>query len=274
MVRRPAEKPRNRSEEEVLGYANALTYLFEQATGERWPTVGLIQHLHRLLYEPTGAVGTGIFKTADNEVIERTETGGVLRFRPVSARETPAAIKDLADSYQATVRGGGCDVLIAAGAFVLDFLVIHPFADGNGRLSRLLTNYVLDREGYDVGRYVSLERLTKAVEARYYDALLASTHGWHDKEHEAWPWIRFFLEILEAAYERFASRAEEERGHGLKSERVRAYVLDQAPAEFSLAEVAQHLGVSQQTVRGVLKSLRDEGIVRSGQGRGARWRRL
>lgn len=274
IVNRPAEQPRNRSEEEVRGYANALTYLFEQANAERWPKVGLIQHLHRLLYEPTGAVGTGIFKTADNEVIERTQTGRIVRFQPVSAKETPGAVKDLVDSYQATVTGGGCDVLIAIGAFIIDFLVIHPFADGNGRVSRLLTNYLLDREGYDVGRYVSLERLTKDAENRYYDALLASTHGWHDNEHDVWPWLRLFLDILATAYVRFASRADEERGRGTKSQRVRSYVLEQAPQEFSLSEVAHHLGVSQQTVRAMLQTMRDEGMVRAGQGRGARWRRL
>jgi Fic family protein len=274
VVNRPSEQPRNRSEEEVRGYANALTFLFDRTEADRWPTVGLILHLHRLLYEPTGVHGAGIFKTADNEVIDRTEAGRVVRFRPVSAVATPAAVKDLVDAYQATVEGGRCDSLLAVGAFVLDLLVIHPFADGNGRISRLLTNYLLDHEGYDIGRYVSLESLTRDAEGRYYDALLASTHGWHDNEHDAWPWLRFFLEILVSAYRRFSRRADEERGHGTRSQRVRIHVLEQAPAEFSLADVARHLHVSEQTVRGVLQTLRDEGLVQAGQGRGAKWRRI
>ncbi len=272
MVRNLSEEPRNRSEGELRGYRNALTHLFDSEQREPWPTVPMILGVHRTLYEPTGAIGGGQLKTADNRVVEQAT--GRIRFEAVPAALTPAVLQDVAESFRATREREDAHPVILIGAFVLDFLVVHPFADGNGRVSRLLTNYLLDRDGYDVGKFVSLEKMVKEREGRYYDSLLASTHGWERNENDLWPWLGFFVETLASAYQAFMARTEEERGRGQKSERVRRFVLEQAPTSFSIADIQKAVsGVSPQTVRLVLNGLRDEGLLSVGKGRGARWKK-
>jgi Fic family protein len=157
--------------------------------------------------------------------------------------------------------------------FVLDFLTIHPFVDGNGRLARLLSTRLLFEVGYGVGRYVSLEGLVYERRDAYYDALAASTVGWNDGVHDPWPWLRFFIEVIADAYERFAKRAADHRSGISKQDRVRTYVLNHAGSSFEMADVRRAVpGVSDQTIRLVLRELKDEGLVSpSGVGRGTKW---
>jgi Fic family protein len=274
VIRNPEEKPRNRSEAELKGYSNALNYAFERSTTERVVNVGFILHLHRLLYEPAGVSVAGHFKTADNIVVERAASGlRSVRFTPVSSAGTPGAVEDLIGSYEDAVKRASQHPLLLIAGFVLDFTVIHPFADGNGRLSRLLTNFMLDRAGYDVGRYVSVERQIEQTKERYYDALLASTHGWHDNAHDVWPWTSYFVEILSKAYESFGAHADEERSHGSKQERVRDHLERHGAKEFTLSDLRRALpGISDATLRLVLRNLRDQGLVTTTTGRGASWK--
>jgi Fic family protein len=266
---------RNRSEAEFAGYTAALDYLNQQNPGEL--SVGLVLHLHRLLFSFTEGRG-GDFKTEDNIVVDRQPDGTrVVRFVPVSARETPFFMDELVTRAWAALEGGEQHPLIVVAAFALDFLTVHPFADGNGRVARLVTSYLLQRTGYGVGRYVSLEQLIYDTKEEYYATLGASTVGWFDSgQHDLWPWARYLLGRLGAAYGQFEDRVAAGTSGGTKQDRVRDFVLLHAPATFSIADIRRAVpGVSDNTIRIVLSQLKDSGrITNDGTGRGATWRRL
>ena len=166
--------------------------------------------------------------------------------------------------------------MLLTGLFILDLLVIHPFEDGNGRVARLLTNAMLSEHGYTVGRYVSLEQAIAESADAYYQALLDSTHGWHEGTADPWPWLGYFTSVIAGAYAVFAGRAAAAQTPGTKQQRVREHILRHAPATFRLAHIRTAVpGVSDQTIRLVLEQLRNEGKVRAdGTGRSATWTRI
>jgi Fic family protein len=265
---------RNRSEQELAGYRDAQDYLFR----EDWRplNVGLILHLHRLLFAHTAMPG-GAFKTEDNLVVDRSPDGSAtVRFTPVSAASTPFAIEDLIKRYEYAIAAGEHHLVLLSGLFVLDLLVVHPFEDGNGRVARLLTNAMLSEHGYTVGHYVSLEQAISESADAYYQALLDSTHGWHEGTADPWPWLGYFTNVIAGAYAVFADRAAAAQTPGTKQQRVREHLLRHAPATFRLADIRTAVpGVSDQTIRLVLEQLRGEGKVRAdGTGRSATWTRL
>lgn len=268
------ERLRNRSEAEFAGYRAALDYLNQEDPGEL--TLGLVLHLHRLLFSFTEGRG-GYLKTDDNLVVGRNEDGTrTLRFEPVSARETPHYTDELAARVTAELAKGAAHPLIVTAAFVLDFLCIHPFADGNGRVARLIATYLLQHTGYGVGRYVSVEQLIFEEKDGYYDALAASTTGWFDDgEHDLWPWARYFLARLHEAYDRLEARIAAGASGGTKQDRVRDFVLLHAADTFTIADIRKALpGVSDNTIRLVLVDLKGAGrITNDGTGRSAKWRR-
>ena len=273
IINRQATTLRNRSEQELAGYRDAQDYLFR----EDWRPLnaGLILHLHRLLFAHTAMPG-GAFKTEDNLVADRSPDGSItVRFKPVSAASTPFAVDDLIGRYQDAVSVGQHHPVLLSGLFILDLLVIHPFEDGNGRVARLLTNAMLSEYGYTVGRYVSLEQAIAESADAYYQALLDSTHGWHEGVADPWPWLGYFTSVIAGAYAVFADRAAAARTPGTKQQRVREHILRHAPATFRLADIRAAVpGVSDQTIRLVLEQLRTEGRVRvDGTGRSATWSR-
>lgn len=262
---------RTRSEQEFAGYRTALDYLF----GEDWRplNVGLLLHLHRELFAETRMAG-GRFKESDNLVVDRSPDGSVeVRFVPVSAVRTEYFTAELIDRYRDTVAASRHHPVLLVGLFVLDLLIIHPFTDGNGRVARALTNALLDDAGYTVGRYVSVEQLIAESADDYYAALLASTHGWHEQGNDPWPWLAYFVGLLARGYERFEQRAVSERSTDTKQDRVRGYVLDDAPQIFKIADVRVALpGVSDPTIRLTLEQLKKEGqVIPQGRGRSAVW---
>jgi Fic family protein len=264
---------RNRNEQEFAGYTDALDYLHRQEAGP--VSVGLILHLHRLLFGHVDG-GGGRFKTADNLVVDRLPDGATtVRFRPVAARETEFFLRELVERYQSAAADGLVHPMLLVSAFALDFLVIHPFADGNGRVARILTNHLLEQSGYGVGRYVSIEQLVYDTRSAYYDALAASTRNWHRARHTLWPWANYLTDRLGEAYERFEGRIETARQSGTKQQRVRDWVLLHAPSEFRISDIRAALpGVSDQTIRLALNELRDAGrIAPTSTGRSATWRR-
>ena len=266
---------RNRSEAEFAGYSSALDYLNQEDPGEL--SVGLVLHLHRLLFSFTDGRG-GSFKTDDNLVVDRLPDGSrQVRFEPVSAAETPFFMDELVTRSVAALDQDGPHPLIVTAAFALDFLCIHPFADGNGRVARLATSYLMGRTGYGVGRYVSLEQLIYDTKDGYYGALGASTVGWFDDgHHDLWPWARYLLGRVGEAYGRFEEHIAAGTSGGTKQDRVRDYVLLHAPATFTIAEIRRAVpGVSDNTIRIVLGELKEQGtITNDGSGRGAAWRRI
>jgi Fic family protein len=265
---------RNRSEAEFAGYTAALDYLNQAETGDL--SVGLILHLHRLLYAHADGRG-GYFKTEDNLVVEHGADGArVVRFEPVPARETPFFVDELVRRCNAGLDAGDGHPLVVVAAFVLDFLCVHPFGDGNGRVARLLTTYLMQHNGYGVGRYVSLEQLVFSAKEEYYISLAASTSGWFDDgHHQVWPWARYLLVRIDEAYVQFGTRVAAGTSSGSKQDRVRDFILLHASPTFAIADIRRAVpGTSDNTIRLVLAALKsDARIASDGGGRSATWHR-
>jgi Fic family protein len=183
---------------------------------------------------------------------------------------------DLAGRYATALDQHLADPLVLVPLAMLDFLCIHPFPDGNGRMSRLLTLLLLYHFDYAVGRYISLERIFEETKEGYYETLEASSQGWHQGQHDAKPWLDYFWGALLRAYREFEERVGTiERGRGSKGDRVRAEVLGRC-LPFSISEIEEACpGVSRDMVRLVLRAMKSEGLIEStGKGRGAKWKRV
>ncbi|MEY4229325.1 MAG: hypothetical protein RLZZ362_174 [Actinomycetota bacterium] len=269
------QRIRSRSEAEFAGYSAALDYLNQQDPGEL--TVGLVLHLHRLLFSFTDGRG-GHVKAEDNLVVDRHPDGSTsTRFAPVGWQETPFYMGELVARTNTALLDTEAHPLLNIAAFALDLLCIHPFADGNGRVVRLATSHLLQRSGYGVGKYVSVEQLIYETKDEYYQALQASTTAWFDDgRHSVWPWAAYLLGRLDAAYARFGARVAAGTGGGTKQHRVRDFVLLHAPAPFTIADIRRALpGVSDNTIRLVLGELKDQGLIANdGTGRSASWHRV
>jgi Fic family protein len=215
--------PRDRSEQEIAGYRQALQLIHEQAD-EMALSTNLVLQLHGLLYRFSSGDG-GKWKGVDNSIVEHRPDGTVReRFVPVRAVATPQAMDDLVGGYR-RAQQDGVDPMLSVPLTVLDFLCIHPFRDGNGRVSRLMTLLLLSQHGYDVGRYVSLERVTEQSKQAYYEALELSSKGWHEGRHDVHPWLRYFWGTLTAAYSELEERVgTATTGRGSKAERVRSAI--------------------------------------------------
>jgi len=267
--------PRNRSEQEIAGYRDVLN-LVHESTKDVPVTTRVIQQFHQRLYRYLPSDG-GQWKPTDNEIVERDTEGRVVRvrFKAVSAVETPRAMDELIRRYDAAVGRDAREPLVVVPLTVLDFLCIHPFTDGNGRIARLLTLLLLYHFDYRVGKYISLERIFEESGQTYYDSLEASSHGWHEGRHDPGPWVGYFWGVLLRAYAEFEDRVGVVGGgRGSKTQRVRDAV-ERRVGPFQISDIEKDCpGTSRETIRKVLRALRDEGVIVSeGVGRGARWRR-
>ena len=260
-----AEKttPRNRSEREILGYRDVLALIHE--SHDAIPvSPSVILQLHRDLYRhlPDG-IG-GIWKSSDN-VIAQTDARGVssVRFAPVSAFETPMAMDALCAAFRAAEEGRRHDPLLVSALFVLDFLCIHPFSDGNGRMSRLLTLLLLYRAGYVVGKYISLEKLVEDSKESYYEALQAASAGWLSGKNDPTPFVRYLLGIFLKAHSLFEERVSDVLlAKASKEERVRL-LFERTPAPLRKRQILDACpDVSAITVERALKALLDIGYIR------------
>ena len=268
--------PCNRPEAEIVGYRHVLDTIHRSAPHIPFkPTV--VEQLHRDLYQYT-SIPAGRWKTVENSITETLPDGTVhVRFRTVPAVQTPAAMEELHERFLAARESAEHHPLLLVGCYVFDFLAIHPFRDGNGRIGRLLTLLLLYQSGYAVGRYISLERLISESRQSYYEALEAAGHGWHEEEHHIWPWLDYLLGILLAAYRAFEERANLlAEGRGAKTAAIEQFVRARIADEFKIADVREAaLGASDSLIGKVLARLRDEGLIEPlGTGRSARWRRL
>jgi len=265
-------QPRNRSEQEVAGYRDALALIHESGRDMAF-TPNVLLQLHGMLYRYMPNPG-GRWKPTDSDIVEHRPDGtSRVRFRPVAAHLTPTAMDRLTANYAAATQKHDLDSLIVVPLAILDFLCIHPFADGNGRMSRLLTLMLLYHFNYEVGRYISIERVYEETKEGYYEMLETSSQGWHEGQHDPNPWLNYFWGVLLRAYREFEERVGEVRkGRGSKSEQVREAVLAKQ-ALFSISEVeADCPGVSRETVRNVLREMSREGLIAStGKGRSAKW---
>jgi Fic family protein len=267
--------PQSRSEQEVAGYRDALGLIHE--SGEEMPfSEGTILQLHSMLYRYMPQPG-GHWKATNHDIIERHPDGSSrIRFRPVAAHLTPMAMTDMMARYRTALDQHLADPLVLVPLVVLDFLSIHPFPDGNGRMARLLTLQLLYHFDYAVGRFISLERIFEESKESYYETLETSSQGWHEGEHNIAPWLDYFWGALLRAYKEFEERVGTiERGRGAKGDRVRAEILKrQLP--FSITDIEEACpGISRDTVRMVLRAMKAEGLIAPmGKGRSAKWTQI
>jgi Fic family protein len=266
-------RPRDRSEQEIAGYRDALQLIHDSHAHMAF-TPNVVLQLHSMVFRYLPSEG-GSWKATDNEIVERDNLGRVtrVRFTPVTAVGTPGAMQALAALYGTAAEEQRTDPLILTPLAVLDFLCIHPFRDGNGRIARLLTLLLLYHFNYRVGRYISLERVIEETKDTYYEALEASSRGWHDGRHDSRPWMTYFWGVMLRAYREFEDRVGTlMKGRGSKTQQVRDAV-DRRTGPFAISEIeADCPGVSRDMVRVVLRRLRDDRVItRQGKGRGARW---
>ena len=235
VVRRSA--PRNRAEEEIAGYRDALSLIHEQHAYIPI-TPGVILQLHRDLLAHTPLSYGGAWKDADNQIVTREPDGSsTVRFQPLSALLTPDAVAALCETYNEAYRTQVCDPALLAARFTFDFVSIHPFNDGNGRMSRLLTVLLLERAGYLVPRYVSIERLIEESREQYYDALAQSSADWEAGTNDEAPFVRYLLGVILAAYRELDARmGDATPGRQRAAERVRA-VFDRRAGKHNVSEV-------------------------------------
>ena len=249
-------KPRDRSEQEVQDYRRALNEIHsDYAALSIAPDT--LRRLHSLCQSAAGDAGQ--FKRVDNDIVEFLPgQAPVVRFHCVKAAETPAAVEELCQHYQYAVDQGNIPPLVAIAALALDFLCIHPFRDGNGRVSRLLTLLALYQHGYEVGRYISLERLIEESRESYYECLRLGSHDWHDGRHELTPWFNFLFAIVRRACVELEERAGQIKSpRGEKSRRVLAAIRAQ-PDEFRLRDLERDCpGVGREWIRTLLAELKE-----------------
>ena len=261
--------PQTRSEKEIAGYRDVLTTIHESHDYIS-PKPSVILQLHRDLYKFSGKSIGGSFKNSDNVIAEKLPDGQqIIRFQPVSAWETPNAIHALCDAFQEALQDTELDPLLLIPMFILDFLCIHPFNDGNGRMSRLLTLLLLYRSGYIVGKYISIEKLISDSKETYYEALQASSYHWHEGTNSYAPFVTYMLGVLVAAYRDFESRVELLTTQGLsKPDRVREIIQNHLGKITKSDILAQCPDISPTTVQRTLANLLKNGeIIKVSSGR-------
>lgn len=265
--------PKNRSEQEIAGYRDALSLIHESAEYMDF-SVNIILQCHSTVYGYMPDDG-GRWKMVNNEIIEKNPDGSIkrIRFKPVSAVQTPQAMETLVTNYKESINRHNKEPLVVIPLTILDFLCVHPFRDGNGRVARLLTLLLLYHFDYQVGRYISLERIFEESKETYYETLEKSSQSWHQGKHDAYPWMNYFWGVLIRAYQEFEDRVGTVRaGKGSKTAQVRMAV-NRRIGPFAISDIESDCPwVSRDMIRLVLRQLRDEGvIVLRGKGRGAKW---
>lgn len=262
-------RPRTRNEREIAGYRDVFNTIHENHDYIP-PKPSIILQLHRDLYKFEGMDIGGRYKTSDNIIEEQDAEGNKsVRFRLMPAWETPEAIEKLCQSYDEALNSENIDALIIIPMFVLDFLCVHPFNDGNGRISRLLTLLLLYRSGYIVGKYISIEKLIEQTKEIYYESLQLSSAGWHENKNDYEPFVKYMLGVIVAAYRDFSSRVSLLTTQGMsKPDRVKEIIRATLGPITKTEILAKCPDISQVTVQRALADLVDKGdIVKLGGGR-------
>jgi Fic family protein len=267
--------PQNRSEQEIAGYRDVLTTI--HASYDAIPVNNnIILQFHRDLFKYSAAGDAGRWKPVDNEITEEHSDGAkVVRFLPTSAFATPAAMGSLENEFRRRWQSDEVDRLVLIPAFVFDFLSVHPFRDGNGRMARLLSLLLLYQAGYEVGRFISLEKLVEESRESYYESLQKSSAGWHEGKHNLLPWIEYFLGMLTAGYREFETRVGELTAtRGAKTTMI-LDALRGLPETFQIGDLERVCpNVSREMIRKVFGTLKTQGkLVCEGRGTNAPWRK-
>lgn len=261
--------PRSRNEREIAGYRDVLNTIHEDSAHIPVRST-YIQQLHRDLYKFGNEGSCGIFKSVDNIIEEEDSDGNTfIRFSPVPAWESSESIDKLCDAYNYAVNNTEADPLLLIPMFILDFLCIHPFRDGNGRMSRLLTLLLLYKSEYIVGKYISIEKLIEASKDSYYDALQESSQKWHEEQNDYIPFITYLLGVIAGAYREFFYRTRMiEEKKTTKPNRIAEEIRNNTGTITKTEIMRQVPGVSQTTVQRTLTELVKQGkINKIGNGR-------
>ena len=261
--------PRSRNEQEIAGYRDVLSTIHDSY--EFIPVrPSIILQLHRDLYKFSGKSIGGAYKNADNVIAEEdNECNRFVRFQPIPAWETPDSIEALCDAFDDAIARNEADPLLIIPMFILDFLCIHPFNDGNGRMSRLLTLLLLYRAGYIVGKYISIEKVIETTKDTYYEALQSSSQGWHEEENDYAHFVKYMLGVILSAYRDFSSRVRVLTTSRMsKPDRIREIIKDTL-GKITKTEIMQKCpDISQVTVQRALNDLIKNGdIIKIGGGR-------
>ncbi len=254
--------PKNRNEKEIKGYRHVLDII--HTNFDYIPiTPNMILQLHRELYQFSDERFGGKFKDSPNEIdaIAKDGTKMVL-FRPLEPFETPEAMEKLCKEYDKAIHQYRIDPLIVIPVFIHDFLCIHPFNDGNGRMSRLLTTLLLYQNGYEVGKYISLEKKIQVTKSDYYDALQASSSGWIEGSNDDTPFIQYLLGTVLAAYRDFQDRVNIV-GKKMSAREMVEKAVRSKIGKFTKADIAELCPeISKGSVEQTLKKLCDEGKIK------------
>ena len=256
--------PRNRDEKEILGYRNALNIIHEN---HDYISVNpnYILQLHGELLKYTAFSYGGVFKTTPNEIAKTFSDGNrEIIFKPLDPYETPDAVERLCAEYQQAIEKGVVDALILIPCFILDFLCIHPFNDGNGRMSRLLTLLLLYKSGYMVGKYVSIEKEIADTKECYYEALALADRDWIHEKNDPKAFIKYMLGIILSCYREFESRIRVARDSGVKStsyDIVKEYAVNKLGTFTKMDALTGCPSLGSSSVEAALKRLVSEGII-------------
>ena len=262
--------PKTRNEREIAGYRDVLNTIHEN-----FPHIPIrdtfILQLHRDLYKFENSTSNGgRFKNSDNIIEEEDANGNkFVRFRPLPAWETPEAITELCAAYNEAINRSEADALLIIPMFIIDFLCIHPFNDGNGRMSRLMTLLLLYQNDYIVGKYISLEKLIERTKDSYYDVLQESSQGWIEDENNYEPFVKYILGVIVAAYREFFDRAQiVEEKKVPKPDRIEELIKNHLGTITKSEIVEATSGISTTTVQRTLTDLvKAEKIIKIGNGR-------
>ena len=267
-------KPRDRSEEEISGYRKALELIHTKYKSMRIAPE-TVKELHRLCRGESWDAGK--WKEKDNDIIRKHPDGRVeVIFKPVSSAKTPEMMEQLCLSYEHSVSQLKYPDLYAVACLVLDFLSIHPFRDGNGRGSRLLTLLALYQHGFMAGKYISLERIVEQSKETYYEALNKSSQKWHEAKHDVIPWFNYFLGTVLAAYKEFEERAANIKpARGAKTQ-ILNQVIERQVGEFSLGDIERECpAISRDMIKIIFRELQKAKKIKClGKGKSAKWKKI
>lgn len=276
--------PRNRDEKEIAGYRDVLNTIHESHKYIS-VTANIILQLHRDLMKYSESGSGGTYKNTQNYLRETRPDGSeFIRFTPVAPYETAPCIDAICENYNTAIESHRVDPLLFIPVFIRDFLCIHPFSDGNGRMSRLLTLLLLYKNGYEVGKFISIEKHIEKTKEAYYDALEESSAGWHDEKDDPVPFIKYLLGVILACYREFEERVDalgETTVIAVKNGKAKSVTVRSNAYEIVRAAVDSKIGkftkreiteicpsISVKTVESTIKKLCDENYIeRHGTGR-------
>lgn len=268
-------EPKNRDEREIAGYRYVLD-MIHTSHADIPVTPGVILQLHRDLYRYLGVSFAGHWKDADNQIVEVDRDGtSIVRFKPTSAAATPGAVASICNEYAKEMKHRVYDPLLLSIVFVFDFVSIHPFSDGNGRMSRLLTLLLAYKGGYDIGRYVSIEAEIERTKQTYYDALHASSFGWHEGKNDYVPFVTYMLGVMEACYQTLNERYISITSNNSNEEILKTYFERLIGAATKREIMDANPSMSQRTIERILQKFQAQGYIEKvGAARATTYRKI